>query len=243
MTLPDDGFDSWGLPPHLVTSLQTTHSHPLGSAIHAAWMRFPPPADDGWTRMPSWAPGVFGVVAFTGHAIVCAPDDLSDKELATLGADGTGGAHHPAIAMALLGGHGVVHSLDLLMVASGTGRDLEETDGLLVRRPDLDDHPRVRYAAAFRTDARAFGLTEGDDVVVSLSTGIGGLQEIGVEVAPGARGQGLGAEVLRAASALIPEGHPLIASAAPGNVIAVQALLGSDYELVGSHQVVVRDLQ
>lgn len=136
-----------------------------------------------------------------------------------------------------------MHSLDLLMVASGTGRDLEATDGLLMRRPDLDDHPRVRYAAAFRTAARAFGLPDGDDVVVSLSTGIGLLQEIGVEVAPGARGQCLGAEVLRAASALIPEGHPLIASAAPGNVVAVQALLASDYEAVGSRQVVVRDLR
>ncbi|UIJ34027.1 hypothetical protein [Allobranchiibius sp. GilTou73] len=66
--------------------------------------------------MPSWARGVFGVVAFAGHAVICAPDDLSDEELATSGADGTGGAHHRAIAMALLGGHGVVHSLDLLTV-------------------------------------------------------------------------------------------------------------------------------
>jgi hypothetical protein len=60
----------------------------------AAAGRFPDP-DGGWQRMPPWRAGLEAVAAFTGHAVLVVDPARPDRQLAALGADGLGGAHHP----------------------------------------------------------------------------------------------------------------------------------------------------
>ena len=127
------------------------------------------------------------------------------------------------------------------MLASGTVATAYNGIPRLVRRPDLDDHPRVEFARSLRDGVHAFGLADSDDVVVALGTGIGGLSEIGFEVAPGARNKGLARQALQAATTLVPEGLPLVASVAPGNVASVRVLLDSYFEIVGSHQLITHE--
>ncbi len=95
--------------------------HPLAALISdAAAGRFPA-ADGGWRRVPPWRPGLAGIIAFTGHAVLAVPPDITDQRLAELGADGLGGAHHPRLIAALAGPDGWIDSLDVLMTARGTG--------------------------------------------------------------------------------------------------------------------------
>ncbi|MFC6713743.1 hypothetical protein [Branchiibius cervicis] len=49
-----------------------------------------PPVDGGWTRIEPWWPGLYAVIALTGHAFVSAPSSWSDDALTALGVDGFG---------------------------------------------------------------------------------------------------------------------------------------------------------
>jgi GNAT superfamily N-acetyltransferase len=132
--------------------------------------------------------------------------------------------------MTLLGGEGgTVDVLDALLVAPGTG------DGNLPARPDLDAHPRVRYARSWRRDARAFGDERG---LVTLARGLGGLLELSFEVDADQRGAGLGRSLLREALALAPAGEPVLAAVAPGNAASLRALLAAGFTPLGSVQLV-----
>ena len=55
----------------------------------------------------------------------------------------------------------------------------------LVERPDLSDHPRVRFARAIRDDLHVLGYRDVDrDAVAVICRGIGGLTELSFEPAP-----------------------------------------------------------
>jgi GNAT superfamily N-acetyltransferase len=180
-----------------------------------------------------WRDGVHGVVAVTGRAMVTGPDDVTDAELTALGVDGWGHAHDPRVMTRLAGADGWVDVLDAVLLAAGTG----EPDPLVVPRPDLADHPRVRHALPIRDDVRVLGLAGDDDTVLTLATGLGGLAEMSLQVSPLRRGQGTGTLLARAARGLLPPGEPLAACVSPANVPSLRALLRAGFDPVGSVQV------
>jgi hypothetical protein len=139
--------------------------HRLGmSAVHALARvieeaergRFPRP-DGRWSRAPLWRPGLEAVVAFTAHAVFCLGNDITDDRLRQLGANGYGGAHDPRLITAIAGPAGYIGSLDLLFVARGRGN---ARGGTLVPRPDLLNHPRVKYAESFKDDLDVLGFDD-----------------------------------------------------------------------------------
>ena len=210
--------------------------HSLGGLIAAvAWGRFPA-ADGSWRRVPPWRPGVEAIVAFTGHAVFAVEPDIPDRLLADLGADGFGGAHHPRLISTLAGAGGWIDSLDMLLVARGTGTSP------LVDRPDLAAHPRAAFAARIRDCPRVMGYPDpGRSDIAVISTGIGGLTEISFELEPGHRGSGAGGGLVRDALGTIRDSDIAVAAVAPGNTASVRALLTAGFMPAGSIQLFSRD--
>ncbi len=192
-----------------------------------------PPADGGWSRIPLWRDGVEAVVAFTGHAFFAVADDVVDSHIDELGADGFGGAHAPSVIQNLAGPRAWIDSLDLVLVirtdATATGR--------LVERADLADHPRARHAAQIRDEVRVLGYPQLENrSFVTVSRGLGGLAELGVQ----SDGVTDGATLLREALAALPGTQPVVAAVAPGNARALRTLLRVGFQPVASAQVFCR---
>ncbi len=215
------------------TAGRTAGAHPVADLLLRAWRGPRPAADGSWARVPPWRPGVHGVVAVTGRALVTAPDDVTDAELEALGVDGWGHAHDPRVMTRLAGPDGWVDVLDAVLLAEGTGRPVEG----VVPRPDLVDHPRVRHALPIRDDVSVFGLQGDDESVLTLACGLGGLAEMSLQVSRDRRGEGLGTLLARAARGLVGPGEALVACASPANVPSLRALLRAGFEPVGSVQV------
>lgn len=213
-----------------------THEHPLAGLITAAASGRYPMADGSWQRVPPWRPGVEATVAFTGHAVLAVAADIPDRLLASLGADGFGGAHDPRLITALAGPGGWIDSLDILMTGHGTGHP-----GALPRlagRPDLAAHPRAGFAARIRDQVRVLGYADpGRSALAVTGLGIAGLTELSFELEPGRRGQGGGTGLVRDALTAIPSGELVLAAVAPGNAASVRALLAAGFIPLGSVQL------
>lgn len=210
--------------------------HSLGGLIVAVASGRFPAADGSWRRVPPWRPGVEAIVAFTGHAVFAVEPDIPDRLLADLGADGFGGAHHPRLISTLAGAGGWIDSLDMLLVARGTGTSP------LVDRPDLAAHPRAAFAARIRDCPRVMGYPDpGRSDLAVISKGIGGLTEISFELEPGRRGSGAGAGLARDALGTVRGGEIAVAVVAPGNAASVRALLAAGFMPAGSVQLFSRD--
>jgi hypothetical protein len=209
--------------------------HPLGGLIVAVAGGCFPVADGSWRRVPPWRAGVEAVVAFTGHAVFAVERDIPDRLLVDLGADGFGGAHDPRLVSALAGPGGWIDSLDMLLVARGTGTSP------LVDRPDLAAHPRAAFAARIRNGSRVMGYPDrGRLDLAVISTGIGGLTEISFELEPGRRGAGAGAGLVSDALGMVRTGEIAVAAVAPGNAASVRALLTAGFVPTGSVQLFSR---
>lgn len=212
--------------------------HPLAGLIRAAAGGDFPVPDGSWTRVPPWRTGVEAVVAFTGHAVFAVSEQVCDSELAALGGDGFGGAHHPALIAAIARG-GWIDSLDALLVGTGTGAwEARGTGGTLVERSDLAGHPRVGFARRIRDDLQVLGRQDATDTsVVVLARGIAGLTELSFELDLNRRGAGGGTALVRAALAAVPAGETVVAACAPGNAASMRALLRAGLVPVGSIQL------
>jgi hypothetical protein len=202
----------------------------LGEVLRLAGAGVFPPVDGGWERARPWRRGVEAVVAMTGHAYLAVGDDVSDEALVELAPDGLGGAHHPRVVTALAG-DGWVDVLDALLVATGLGRPPVAAG--LRPREDLAAHSRAVFAEQLRDDVRVLGRPGTDASLVTVSRGIGGLTELGVEVAPGTDGARLVADALAAQ----PAGATVVAAVAPGNARALRSFLRAGFRPVGSIQV------
>ena len=211
--------------------------HPLGELLTDAAHGCFPEQDGGWHRVPPWREGIEAVVAFTGHAVLAVGDDVMDDELHGWDLDGYGGALHPRVLANLVGPHGWVDSLDVIVAAHGAGDDgsgglQSEID--LVPCDDLADHPRVRHAESLRDDVRVWADRDRSGLI-TLGQGLGGLPELSVEVVHA--GRGLGRRLMRAALGLVPKGEVVVAAVAPGNAASLRALLASGFMPLGAVQV------
>ena len=170
-------------------------------------------------------------MAFTGHAYLAVRDDLVSR-LPLDRLDGFGGAHDPRV-VAELAGTGWIDCLDALLVHPGVAG----ADARLVERPDLSDHPRAQLARRMRRDVRVLGRPERTDTdLVTVSVGVAGLTELGVEVGTG---RSPGRDLISAALASV-EG-PVVAAVAPGNARALRTFLATGFIPVGSVQLFERD--
>jgi hypothetical protein len=185
-----------------------------------------PPSDGGFHVIaPDATTGLHAVLSFTGHAVVATDRPL--EEVAALGLDGYGGAHHPDVLRALAGPGGWIGVLDLMLWAEATGvggTTLERTTG-------LDDHHRVRYARDSRVDVEVWADDRG---LVTVGRGLGGRTEIGIELHDDVEhGRGLGRAMWRDILAELPAG-PVWASCAPGNARSIRALFAVGFTAVGA---------
>jgi hypothetical protein len=233
--------------------------HPLAVLItDAAAGRFPP-VDGGWQRVPPWRPGLEGIVAFTGHAVLALAADVTDERLAGFGVNGLGGAHDPRLIAALAGPDGWIGSLDVLLAGRGTGQPGAAGAGpagasptsagparagpasagpRLVDRPDLAAHPRVQFAAQIRDQPRILGYPDlRRSALAVVSRGLGGLTELSFELEPQRRGTGSGATLISDALSTIPAGQLVIAAIAPGNAASLRAALTAGFVPLGSTQL------
>ena len=192
--------------------------------LDAADERFPS-ADGGVTVVPpDETTGLHAVLNFTGHTVVATDRSLDDVR--AVGIDGMEGAFAPDSLRGLVGPHGWVGVIDVVLVARGTG-----IGGTILRQTSrYDDHPRVAYARSTRTDVLVLGDDRG---LVTLGRGLGGRSEIGFEVIEGAEGHGLGRGLLADTLAETPEGEVLFASCAPGNARSLRALLAVGFRVIG----------
>jgi GNAT superfamily N-acetyltransferase len=208
--------------------------HPVADLIRSAAAGHHPVPDGGWHRVAPWRPGVEGVFAFTGHAVLAVDDEVTDERLEGLGVDGLGGANHPRVLLDLAGEGGWIDSLDALLVRRVPVTPTYEP---LVDRPDLDSHPRAHWARAVRDDVRVLGHRElTDQSIATLSRGIGGLLELSVELEPTARGRGRATALIEAAVAAVPE-DLVVAAVAPGNAASLRAFLAAGFAVLGSVQL------
>ena len=206
----------------------TAHRHLADLFAGIAVGRFPP-ADGAVEVLPHPGGPVAGVLSFTAHHVVVAdvdptwvhdrlpPGDLAAplgaRFLATLG-DVLGSDHD---------------SVDIVLVAAARPAPphLE-----LVPVDAAGDHPRLARAARYRSGVRAWTTADGAGLVL-IGQGLGGRWETAFEVAPEARGRGLGAVLATAARHLVPDHRPVFAQVAPGNLPSLRSLLTAGYAPVG----------
>lgn len=125
-------------------------------------------------------------------------------------------------------------TLDVLLAARGAPSAPSAVE--LWPREDLVEHPRVQRAARYRFDLAVYATNAGDDPegIVAIGRGLAGRHELAFEVAPRARGQGLGRRLAAAARGLVPGGAPLFAQVAPANSSSLRAVLAAGFRPIGS---------
>lgn len=215
--------------------LWTPARHPLARFLRELAAGNRPPADGGWMRVTPWVPHVQGILTFPGHAILAVSYDHTEVELAELGVDGYGGAHHPAV-VTTLAKNGWIDTLDTMFLGAGLGEQ-PGTDHLVTRN-DLGRHPLVEHARRVHTEVQVFGRSDpGCDDVVILSRGVGGLREISFTVAEPGRGRGQGVGLVQAALRSVPENELVVACATPSSLPCVKTLERAGMTPVGTIQL------
>lgn len=199
----------------------------LAELLRAAADGVFPPVDGGVARSAPWRDGVEAAVALTGHAVLAVADDVPDRRLVDLGAHGFGGAHDPRLT-ATLAGDGDIGVLDVLLAGRGRGGAAD----LLVERPDLAGTERVRHAVLWRDDVRCLGLPDRSRTgVATLSRGIAGLTEVGIQADDGSAPR-----LLRGALAEVAVDEVVLASVTPGNSRSLRFFLRHGFVPLGSVQ-------
>lgn len=183
------------------------------------------------------AAGSDAVVAFSGHNLVAAaiqPDEVR----AELADDDPGGPMSPSFLTWLgsrLGSE--PGSLDVVLAAFADPAGADSST--LVRRTDLDAHGRVRRARSYRSSVSVYSPRDSDDVVI-VGRGLAGRLEVSIEVDPTRRGRGIGEALAAGARSLAPDGEPIFAQVAPGNVASLRAFLAAGYRPICSEVLFLR---
>lgn len=223
----------------------TPPAHPLAELLRgAAAGRFPPAG--GAVRFLPAPPGMAGaVVGLTGTTVIAAGLDPDEVRAELASRDALGGPMEAGF-LVWLGTRLGVRPGDLDMVlahpgaAAGVGPD-GGTAPRLLRRTDLDTHPRVRQAGAQgRTGVDVYEEERGR-AVATIGRGLAGRVEVSVEVATAHRGAGLSGPLIAAAVHLAPPGEPVFAQVSPGNASSVRAFWRAGFRPVGAEVLFVGD--
>ncbi len=198
--------------------------HPLRALLDAAARGQYPPADGGFDVLPPPDGRADVMLGFTAHFVFAAP--IEAAEIAARLPEGDFSVPMSAAFLTWIGEQlgSRAGTFDALLCATGDGGGppswLHEVDGL--------DHPRVARAARYRSDMRMYATDDGAGVLI-VGRGICGRWEIGYEVAPDARGKGLGRRVVTAARGLVPAGEPVWAQVAPGNAASLRSTIAGGF--------------
>lgn len=205
-----------------------------GALLAAVDGRFPP-ADGTVVVVDEPVGAASAVVAFSAHFFVCAPVAPTWVADHVDTADFTA-THSPAFLLALAEAVGAdIGALDAVLAARAdeAAQDALAAVGADLVRCDDADHPRVVRARRYRDDLAVWQVGGGDGWLV-LGRGVCGRWEVSFEVAPRARGSGLGRRLAAAAPALVPDGSPVFSQVAPGNVASLRAVLAAGYRPVAA---------
>lgn len=207
--------------------------HPLLEILTEAACGRPPVADGTLTVLPALPGERHCVVGFTAHHVIAAAidEDTVRQRLDPTDLSQPMGAH---FLMFLSGWVGASPGpIDVLMVAPAP--ELADDSLELWRRDDLAEHPRVRRAGRYRPDIAVYADRQhgAPDGVLIIGRGVAGRMEMAYEVAPSARGHGLGRRLAGAASTLVRD-EPVFAQVSPGNVASVRACLAAGYAPLAS---------
>lgn len=189
-----------------------------------------PPPSDGRVVIDSRPVGpAAGVLAFTAHHIIAA--DVPTDWVAELLPEGDLAAPlGPAFLLALAARlHAPIGAHDLVLAAPASDEPLP----MRLQRVDTRNHPRLRRARRYRDEVRAWRTPGGEGLLI-LGRGLASRTEVSFEVAPDARGRGLGRALATAARHLAPAGQPVFAQIAAGNVASLHAVLAADYSPIGA---------
>ena len=213
------------------SAMSPSTAHPLAAVLTDAVAGVFPPADGSFDVVPPDPAGTHAVVELTAHSYVLTDrraDDLRER-----GAHGFGGCTHPDVLRYLAGDDGWIGSLDVVLVAHGTG----DVARMLRESADLDEHPRVVRSRAHRRDVRVFA---GDGGLVTIGRGLVDRWEVSVELDVGtSAGAGVGRVLIAAGLAAVPPQAPVWAQVAPGNAASLRAFLASGFVPIGSEVLVV----
>src|SRR2546429_563607 len=91
--------------------------------------------------------------------------------------------------------------------------------------------PGGRHCVVAFTAHRQHGQPEG---ILVVGRGMAERWEMAYEVAPRARGHGLGRRLAAAACSLVHDGEPVFAQVSPGNVASLRACLAAGYRPLAS---------
>jgi len=179
------------------------------------------------------------VVAFSGQNIVAAAVN-ADEVRAHLPEDDPGGPlSAPFLTWLGLELGAPPGSLDVVLVADGTGRPDDDHPLDEVDEADPAFADRIERARRYRTEVRLFADPDGRGVVI-LGRGLAERREASIEVDARRRGRGVGTVLARAALGLLAEGEPLYAQVAPGNVASLRAFLRAGYRPIGAEVLFLR---
>jgi len=214
-----------------------TGQHRLAQLLADAVRGTFPPAD-GRVELLASPPGRSdAVVAYTAHHAIAAGLE-PDEVLAHLDPQDLGAPTSAEFLTWLAGRLGTrAGVLDLVMVAPPPAE--EEDLPKLIARDDLVEHPRLARSRKYRTDLRCYSDPE-DRALILVARGVAERWELGIEVRPEQRGRGLGRQLIRAATRLVPADEPLFAQVSPGNVASIRAFLASGYRPICSEVVFLK---
>ena len=213
---------------------------PLHRLLLAAAAGDPPPSDGGVTFLAPPRGRTDAVVAFTAHHVVAGSVDETAAR-ARLDPDDLAAPMSPAFLSWLGETLGAPPgTLDVVLAAPALGPGGSLDDGVAVRPVPVDpSHPRVARAARYRDQLRAWTTWDGDGVLL-IGRGLAGRWEVAFEVAPAARGRGIGRGLAATARRLVPAGATLFAQVAPGNVPSLRAVLAAGFRPIGAEVLFLR---
>lgn len=203
--------------------------HPLAAMLAAAAHGSFPAPDGTVDIVPAAPPCRAAVVAFTAHTLVAV--DLPAPEVQAHLRAGDLGAPVAATFLAWLGQRlgASPGTLDVVLVHLGATMSTVP----LVPSTRGQHHPRVAHAHRLRQGVQMYTEPQ-ERGLVTLGRGLVGRWEISLELAPAARGHGLGRAMIAAARALAPADEPVFAQVSPGNAQSLRAFLAAGFRPIGS---------